>query len=72
MPLSTIEMQDLIRNHKKKYSNTNFLQQKLKISEFKKEKKASNVHVNLAFTKYQKDLFVLITHANETQGFPKH
>ena len=50
MPLSTLEMQDHIRNHKDKSSNTNFLQQKLNIFEFKKENKASNVHTNLTFT----------------------
>ena len=51
MPLSTAEKQDPTKKIAKEIlSNTNFLQQALKISEFKKENKSSNVHVNLPFS----------------------
>ena len=51
MPLSTTENQDATKKIAKEIlSNTYFLQQALKISEFKKENKASNVHVKLTFS----------------------
>ena len=51
MPLSTTEKKDPTKKIAKEIlSNTNFLQQALKISEFKKENKASNVYANLTFT----------------------
>ena len=68
MPLSTTEKQDPTKKIAKEIlSNTNFLQQALQISKFKKENKASNVHVNLNFSIMPKDLFVPITHENENK-----
>ena len=64
MPLK--KKQDMTRTAKRNLSNTNIFQQELNISEIKKENETSSVHTNSIFTKYQKDLFVLITHANET------
>ena len=51
MPLSTTKKQDPTKKIAKEILlNTNFLEQALKISKFKKENKASNVHVNLTFS----------------------
>ena len=72
MPLSTIEMKYLTRNRKDKSSNTNFLQQKLKISEFKKENKASNVHANLTFPMMPKRSICPNYSCKRKRNFPKH
>ena len=51
MPLSTTKKQDPTKKIAKEILlNTNFLEQALKISKFKKENKASKVHVNLTFS----------------------
>ena len=65
-------MQDHIRNHKNKSSNTNFLQQILDISEFKKENKSSNVHVNLTFSMMPKISSCPNYSCKWKWNFPKH